>query len=699
MSITINTIRVSIGGVPSSGFDINLGGTTYRFGNFTLNQSLLSPNSLSFMMHKLPEEEIGEAQFQVCGEIIGKEITVEVETDNVEHLSFNSESDNTAEISFKGIIIAADGMRERTEYDIHVQAMSGEFLLMDNPTCKSFEQMTLADIVSDVLNDYDATLNSRINTRYQETIPYCVQYNETNYQFLQRLAQRYGEWMFNDGTHFVFGELDNGESVHLSYPSHDIPSYQVNLQIQPTAFNHVASSYSKYDSTKKEGLEEMQRPYNALADETFSASTSLYSKQTFQNLHSGGFADDDGRENLLKISTKTQARGTKASMATYSGTTYCSKLRIGSRLVITDNYLIQGHLSNEKSQVEQDEILIVEMTHCFSEDEVYTNHFTAIPVACDYPPYANTDVYPVCPSCRAKVTDNEDPLDLGRIRVQFDWQAQQEGEMMTPWLRIVQPYAGAGKGFSFIPEKGEEVMVCFEGGNADRPYVTGTLFNGVDNPDGAWLANSNQANQIKAIRTRNGHTIEIHDEGENGYIRIYDNEKENYVLTFSTDEKLIRLESTGNIELYAQNDIIMRAGHNIDSEARNDINTQAGHNINTSADNDIFSNASNDFFDSAGHDMQRTAENDIREHAGNDRNAHIGRNDSLSVNENQFITIGDNKDEQVEHKLQITAENIRTEAKDELLEYSKIHHIKAEKEAVLNADNEIDIKAGIVKVN
>ena len=71
---------------------------------------------------------------------------------------------------------------------------------------------------------------------------------------------------------------------------------------------------------------------------------------------------------------------------------------------------------------------------------------------------------------------------------------------------------------------------------------------------------------------------------------------------------------------------------------------------------------------------------------------------TLYVSENQFVKIGDNKDEQVEHKLQVTAENIRTEAQDQLLEYSKTHHLKAEDQMALNAGTRIDIKAGIVKV-
>ena len=93
------------------------------------------------------------------------------------------------------------------------------------------------------------------------------------------------------------------------------------------------------------------------------------------------------------------------------------------------------------------------------------------------------------------------------------------------------------------------------------------------------------------------------------------------------------------------------------------------------------------------------ADNDIHEYVGNDRSSNIDRNDSLSVSDPQFVKIGDNKDEQVEHKLQVTVENIREEAKDQLLEYSTTHHMKAENEMALNSGSKIDIKSGTVKVN
>lgn len=690
MSISIKNISVSIDGIASSQFDITIGGLEYRLDNFVLHQGLLYCNSLSFTMHKkYPDEDMQDTTFAVCGHIIGKEIIIGLSTDNIEFLSFNIENDKTADIEFKGVIVSASGSRSGSEYNINVEARSWDAMLEDNPNCKSYEDCTLNDIVADVVQDYTGNLATAIDSRFTNVIPYTVQYNETNYQFLQRLARRYGEWLYNDGTRLVFGNLIQRDAVRLAYPSKDIPEYSVDLKIQHVPFSHVISSYNSYDSELRDGLGEATGAFNELHSRVSDASQQCFTKATFQNLHSGGYANIDSRDTILSVSTVSQGKGEKAGMLTYSGNTYCSKLKLGSTLVVVDNYITDS-IINSKSDVDPYEILITELIHYFSADEIYSNHFVGIPNASDYPPYANADAYPVATSCRAKVKDNEDPFDLGRIRVQFDWQAQQDAEMKTPWLRIIHPYAGGEKGFNFIPEIGEEVMVDFEGGNAEKPYVKGTIYNGIDNVDIKWIPGNNSENQIKAIRTRNGHTIEIHDEGNDGYIRIYDNKKENYILTFSTDRKLIMLQSTGNIEMYAKHDIIMHAGHNITARADHDIEAFAKHDINEEADNDMFL--------SAHHDQQRVAENDIREHAGRDRSTCIDRNDSLEVKENQFVKIDDNKDEQVEHKLQVTANIIREEARDQLLEYSKTHNMKAEDQTVINSGTRIDIKSGIVKV-
>lgn len=678
MSISVKNITVTIGGSESTRFDIKIGDTKWRLDNFTLYQSLMTHNTLTFDLHKGPEETSDEPRFFLCSQLIGKPITLDLETDNIEDLSLKTNNQNTARISFDGVIFSASGSRVGTQYSIQVEARSWDALLDDNPNCKSFEELTLNDIVNDVIGDYSQHLTSIVDARFTDIIAYCVQYNETNYQFLQRLAQRYGEWLYYDGKQLVFGNLKKDEdTVKLKYPSNDVPSYGIDMMMQHVEFKHVTSSYNAYASTQKDGLSEMSRRYNDLSDSVFEASKDNFTKPTLQNLHSGGFADDDGRETLLNVSTKAQGRGEKARMLTYSGTTYCSKLKIGAVMTIVD-----GH-SNNDNGIAQDEILITELTHNFSADEVYSNSFVGIPSVCDYPPYSNSDVYPYATSCRARVTDNEDPMDLGRIRVQFDWQAQLDDNMVTPWLRIAQPYAGGGKGFSFIPEIGEEVMIDFEGGNAERPYVKGTLYNGMDDPDPAWVPNGNSSNQIKAIRTRNGHTIEIHDEGEDGYIRIYDNEKENYILTFSTDQKLIKLESTGNIELYAQNDIIMQAGNDMKITVGNNRTLEVG---------------SNDTIDIGKDQNIRVAEN-MSEDVGDDKTQTTGRNYSQSVGENSDIEIGSNAKTVVAEKHTLKANNVLQVAENKLQIYSDTSEQKADSSLKIDGGMSVDIHAELVKIS
>ena len=577
MSISIKSITVSIAGTSSNMFKIELDGSKFRLDNFAFSQQLLAPNTLSFSMYKDPLEDISETQFTVCSSIIGKPVMLMLQTDPMEQeIPTFSDGGKMKEIEFKGLIISAAGNRSETQYRVDVEAVGWEALLNNNPSCKSYEEKNLQEIAEDVLTDC-GELDFEVKPRYADVIPYTLQYNETHYQFLCRLACRYGEWLFSNGKKLIFGKMPEGESVTLFYPSKDIPSYNIRMQTRHVPFKLISNSYQENDYKMKEGKDEMVTFYNKLNESVYNASADIFQKETFQNLHYGGYAEEDSREKILDLAAKTQGRGAKAGMLIYEGQTYCSKLNIGNKLIIQDNY-ITDEITNSKSDVSQDEIIIIGVVHHFSSDERYSNHFRGIPATCDYPPYFDPQAYPHCPPCRARVHDTEDPKKLGRIRVQFDWQIEQEWDMVSPWLRIVQPYGGLDKGANIVPEVNEEVLVSFEGGNGERPYVSGTFFNGKDHPDEKWYPGENE---VKALRTRNGHTIEVHDKGKGGYIKIYDNKKNNYVITFSTDRKLIRLQSSGNIELDAANDIIMHAGRNIDIQADKDMYENVGENHET----------------------------------------------------------------------------------------------------------------------
>jgi len=172
---------------------------------------------------------------------------------------------------------------------------------------------------------------------------------------------------------------------------------------------------------------------------------------------------------------------------------------------------------------------VVKISHYHSGMEYY-NSFEGIPMM-RTPADFDENAFPHSEQQPAIVKDNNDPLGMGRVRVQFLWQAKRNE--MTPWIRVVQPYTGGGKGFYFVPEIGEEVLVDFEGGNAERPFVLGAHYNGE-----AKSGYHNADNRVKAIHTKSGHKL-IFTEDES-------------ILLTDKNGNVIKLDTQGkNIEISA----------------------------------------------------------------------------------------------------------------------------------------------------
>ena len=568
MSISVKNISVSIDGNASKQFKIEISGVKYTMTGFSLRQQMLDHARLSFELIKDPLEDISETQFKVCSDIIGKQVTLNLQTDPMEVELKGFSGDPVKDIEFDGFIINASASRRTTQYSIRVEAVSWDGLLDNERDCRAYEEKMLKDIAEDVLGKA-APLDFQVDPAFaDEPYLYCVKWNETSYGFLQRLAIRHGEWLFNTGKKLLFGKLPEAEAVQLSYPSRDIASYGIDLNARHLNFNQCFSTAKEDKNYTEKEQDKMSDKLNDLNEAAFNMSKDKFKDPTLESLVAGGFAFDiDGSGDMLDKLDKPQALGRKAGLLRYHGSTFCSKLAIGGKLIVVDNY-ITDEQSNTKSDVPQDEILITSITHAFNCDDTYSNFFSGISANAKHPPYTDASAVPRAMPIRAWVLDNKDPECLGRVRVNFAWQFENnqfEREFVsTPWIRVEQPYTGKEKGFYFIPEDGEEVMVDFEGGNAEMPYVRSSLFNGEQHTDKSWASQKTvDTNEVKAIRTRNGHTIEIHDKKKGGYIKIYDHKKNNYVLTFSTDEKLIKLHSSGNIELDAAKDIIMHAGNDM----------------------------------------------------------------------------------------------------------------------------------------
>lgn len=607
MSISVKNISVSINGAVSKQFNIELDGVKYTLDKFRMTQQLLEPCKLEFILRKAPDEDINEIQFTTCGSIIGKEVKLTLQTDSMEQeIQGFSEGTQNADIEFEGWVTSAKGIRKETEYVIKVVAETKEVILKDSPNIMYYNDMPLESIVKFVANN-QAGLEVEVNTKRSDKILYTAQYNETSYQFLQRLAQRYGEWMFNNGKKFHFGKFNKQENITLAYPSKDLEQYSANLQTYHLHHHFFQWGYNEMYNYIEDNDNNDVEIGSRLNDITYHAWQEKYNYWTFEEVTGHGIEHDE----KIKISDKlvkldydffderylSYVFGRRSKMLVYEGKSFCSKLEIGAKLTIKDNY-INSDSSQQKSEVQQDEILITKVIHSFTMDEQYQNYFEGIATEADYPPYLDPTIYPVCHHpIRAVVKDNEDPKHWGRVRVRLVGPSSKISEILatniedprtwTPWLNVVLPYSGAGGdtsnnsvfGTHWLPEILSEVLVDFEGGNFERPYVCGAIVAaGLAPDDPKWYIGNNN---VKAIRTASGHTIEIHDVqtadefGDGGFIKIYDNHTHDYELLLSSDRNLIKLTSVGNIELDAGKDIILSAQNNIEMTAQKNISLYA----------------------------------------------------------------------------------------------------------------------------
>ena len=112
------------------------------------------------------------------------------------------------------------------------------------------------------------------------------------------------------------------------------------------------------------------------------------------------------------------------------------------------------------------------------------------------------------------VTDNQDPEGLGRVKVQFPWLSE---ESESDWVKVVSFMAGRERGAVFLPEVDDEVLVAFEHGDINYPYVIGALWNSEDSPP---ETNADGRNNIRKIRSRSGHEILFNDDNEGGQEKL-----------------------------------------------------------------------------------------------------------------------------------------------------------------------------------
>lgn len=176
----------------------------------------------------------------------------------------------------------------------------------------------------------------------------------------------------------------------------------------------------------------------------------------------------------------------------------------------------------------------------------------------------------------AVVTNNQDPEGQGRVKVQYPWR---DSEDESFWARIATIMGGGERGAYFLPEVGDEVLIAFENGNIDYPYVLGSLWSGSMKPP---ESNSDGKNNRRLIKSRSGHLIILDDSNGQEKIEIIDKSGSNKI-TIDTSANTISIESGKDIQLKAPNGKITLEALQLEMKSQTAAKIEAGANMDVKA--------------------------------------------------------------------------------------------------------------------
>ena len=178
------------------------------------------------------------------------------------------------------------------------------------------------------------------------------------------------------------------------------------------------------------------------------------------------------------------------------------------------------------------------------------------------------------------VTNAKDPEGLARVKVKYPTISDQ---LESNWARLVTPMAGPGRGFEFIPEVNDEVLVAFEYDDINKPYILGSLWNGKDKPPETSdkIVGSDGKVQRLIIHSRSGHTITVDDTDGKEKISIIDKTRNNSIEIDSVKNTL-KIKTDGAISLETKDDVTIK-GKNITLDATADATMKAKSNVNLEA--------------------------------------------------------------------------------------------------------------------
>mgnify|MGYP003171383029 FL=1 len=427
---------------------------------------------------------------------------------------------------FEGIITQVEMVGSMGETGgVAIHGTSPTILYENNRTLDSWMDQSLSTIIKEATQEY-GKVNLVSNPKYAAPIPYMAQYNESVFDFMNRLSALYGEWFYYDGTKVYFGKPDRDNTEKIVYDM-DLEEVRLVANLVPgksARYDYVAQENKQHNAdtpAKPDGMNDLQSIAHSCSEKAYTAKTT-----SAADPHVTDKTELDEQMRIVK-----NASG--ANLLNIKGIGNTCRIRIGE--------IIDVSFPDRMKLPPLGKFRIVGIEHEVRRDGHYSNSFVGVPDGTVHIPVPDVKRPLALPEL-ATVKENNDNKGQGRVKVAFDWQ---KNGKTTNWIRVQTPNAGVSgavpknRGWVFVPEVGDQVMVSYEHGNPDRPYVTGSVFHSGSGKGG------DKDNKVKSIITRSGNAI------------IFDDETGSIVITDQTGKQLIMLDGTDAITVMAKRSITL----------------------------------------------------------------------------------------------------------------------------------------------
>ena len=391
--------------------------------------------------------------------------------------------------------------RQRFSY-YSARVVPNVWRLTQNTQSRIFQRKSVPDILAEVFDGF------QVNFQFKKTYKprdYCVQYNESDFDFAARLMAEEGVFFYFDHS----GEMekmvvrDDYTTPENCPNKHEVPMYDMDLhqgEGWQGSINSLIIDYKLESGTQTFWDYNLQLPGKKL-DATIASRNKIGGNQSMETyLYPGGYAkrydgiDSSGGDKTSNLDTifsdnkkavENQMLAVDSRHKILSGVSDCASLTAGYR------FNLERHANSEMniSYVVVSVSHTVSQTPAFENDrdvpDHYKNEFKCIPHGSGYPEFRLYSDLPK-PVIQGSQTafvvgpEGEEILvdKFGRIKVQFHWDRQGQLDANSScWVPVSQGWAGNKWGMVFIPRIGMEVIVDFLDGDPDRPIVKGCVYN------------------------------------------------------------------------------------------------------------------------------------------------------------------------------------------------------------------------------